>query len=71
MGPRQEATLESRESKALDLPTSQTVRTLLKLRELILNGELKPGERVSELPLVERQLRHALPRLEQIGRAHV
>jgi GntR family transcriptional regulator of vanillate catabolism len=53
--------------------TSQTVRALLKLRELILNGELRPGERVSELPLVERlgvsrtPLRSALIRLAEEG----
>jgi len=57
----------------LDPSSSQTVRALLKLRELILGGELQPGERVSELPLVERlgvsrtPLRAALARLEQEG----
>jgi GntR family transcriptional regulator of vanillate catabolism len=49
------------------------VRALLKLRELILGGELQPGARVSELPLVHRigvsrtPLRAALLRLEQEG----
>src|SRR6266567_3188178 len=33
---------------------SQTGRTLLTLRELLLKGEFKPGERLSELALVER-----------------
>lgn len=53
--------------------SSQTLRALLKLRELILGGKLEPGERVSELPLVERlgvsrtPLRAALVRLEQEG----
>jgi GntR family transcriptional regulator of vanillate catabolism len=57
----------------LDPSSSQTVRALLNLRELILNDELKPGERVSELPLVERlgvsrtPLRAALVRLEEEG----
>ena len=57
----------------LDPSSSQTVRALLKLRELILSGELKPGERVSELPLVDRlgvsrtPLRAALVRLEEEG----
>jgi GntR family transcriptional regulator, vanillate catabolism transcriptional regulator len=52
---------------------SQTVRTLLQLRELILNGELSPGERVSELGIVERlgvsrtPVRVALVRLEEEG----
>lgn len=53
--------------------SSQTLRALLKLRELILSGELKVGERVSELPLVERlgvsrtPLRAALVRLGEEG----
>ncbi|MEX2126696.1 MAG: GntR family transcriptional regulator [Xanthobacteraceae bacterium] len=57
----------------MDLSSSQTVRALLKLRELILSGELQPGERVSELPLVERlgvsrtPLRAALLRLGDEG----
>ncbi|PWC84632.1 GntR family transcriptional regulator [Azospirillum sp. TSH100] len=52
---------------------SQTVRTLLQLRELILNGELSPGERVSELGIVDRlgvsrtPVRVALVRLEEEG----
>lgn len=33
---------------------SQTARAQLRLRELIIGGELAPGERVAELPLVER-----------------
>lgn len=57
----------------MDPSSSQTLRALLSLRELILSGELKPGERVSELPLVERlglsrtPLRAALVRLEEEG----
>jgi len=57
----------------LDPSSPQTLRALLDLRELILGGGLKPGERVSELPLVERlgvsrtPLRAALVRLEQEG----
>ncbi len=53
--------------------SSQAVSALLKLRELILNGELKTGERMSELALVERlgvsrtPIRTALVRLEQEG----
>jgi GntR family transcriptional regulator, vanillate catabolism transcriptional regulator len=52
---------------------SQTVRALLKLRDFILSGELKPGDRISELPLVERlgvsrtPIRMALVRLEEEG----
>jgi GntR family transcriptional regulator of vanillate catabolism len=54
-------------------PSSQTVNALLKLRELILGGEIKAGERMSELLLVERlgvsrtPIRAALVRLEQEG----
>ena len=50
---------------------SQTVRALLGLRELILKGELQPGERLSELALVARlgvsrtPVRSALLRLEE------
>lgn len=57
----------------MDPSSSQTVRALLKLRELILGGELRPGERLSELPLVERlgvsrtPLRAALVRLAEEG----
>src|ERR1700733_3671523 len=52
---------------------SQTVATLLKLGELILNGELAPGQRVSELIMVDRlgasrtPVRAALARLEAEG----
>ena len=49
------------------------MRALLRLRELILSGEFEPGERMSELPLVERlgvsrtPLRLALSELEHEG----
>src|ERR1700733_15252333 len=33
---------------------SQTGRTLLNLREMLLRGDFKPGERISELPMVAR-----------------
>src|SRR3954464_7655742 len=52
---------------------SQTGRTLLTLRELLLKGEYKPGERLSELALVARlgvsrtPIRLALDRLAQEG----
>ena len=39
---------------ATGTPTSQTTRALLRLRELILSGEFGHGDRMSELPLVER-----------------
>jgi GntR family transcriptional regulator, vanillate catabolism transcriptional regulator len=48
-------------------------RTLLRLRELILSGQFEPGERMSELPLVQRlgvsrtPLRLALSELEHEG----
>lgn len=53
--------------------TSQTMRALLRLRELLLSGEFAPGERMSELPLVDRlgvsrtPLRLALSALEHEG----
>lgn len=52
---------------------SQTVKTQLGLRELILGGELAPGERISELWVVERlgvsrtPVRAALIRLQEEG----
>ena len=56
-----------------DPGTSQTVRTQLKLRELIVGGELKPGSRIAELALVEllgasrTPIRMALVRLQEEG----
>src|SRR4029078_6390104 len=53
--------------------SSQTVAALLKLRELVLSGDVKAGERMSELALVERlkvsrhPIRTALVHLEQEG----
>jgi GntR family transcriptional regulator of vanillate catabolism len=52
---------------------TQITRTLLSLREQILSGEFAPGERMSELPLVDRlgvsrtPLRLALAALEHEG----
>ncbi len=52
---------------------SQTVRVQLRLRELIVGGELKPGTRIAELALVERlgasrtPIRMALVRLQEEG----
>jgi GntR family transcriptional regulator of vanillate catabolism len=54
-------------------PLSQTLRATLRLRELILDGELRGGERLSEIPLAERlgvsrtPLRLALAGLEHEG----
>ena len=51
----------------------QTVKALLSLRDLILTGELKAGDRISELAVVERlgvsrtPIRMALVRLEEEG----
>jgi GntR family transcriptional regulator of vanillate catabolism len=56
-----------------DVALSQTVRTQLRLRELIVGGELKPGQRIAELALVERlgasrtPIRMALVRLQEEG----
>jgi len=53
--------------------SSQTVKAQLALRELILSGELKPGDRISELSIVERlgmsrtPIRMALVRLQEEG----
>lgn len=53
--------------------SSQTVKAQLSLRDLILSGELKPGDRISELSVVERlgisrtPIRMALVRLEEEG----
>ncbi|MFA6264454.1 MAG: GntR family transcriptional regulator [Pseudolabrys sp.] len=52
---------------------SQTVKAQLALRDLILSGELKPADRISELSLVDRlgmsrtPIRMALVRLEDEG----
>ena len=56
-----------------DRAGSQTLKAQLELRELVLRGELRPGERVSELQMVERlgvsrtPVRVALVRLEEEG----
>lgn len=52
---------------------SQTVRALMRLRELIVGGHLQPGERIAELAMVERlgmsrtPIRSALVRLQEEG----
>ena len=57
----------------MDGQSSQTVKALLSLRDLILTGELKAGDRISELSVVERvgvsrtPIRMALVRLEEEG----
>src|SRR5687767_8969747 len=59
--------------KTGDRSVSQTVKAQLAMRELVLRGELRPGERVSELQMVERlgvsrtPVRMALVRLEEEG----
>lgn len=56
-----------------DRAASQTVKAQLALRDLILSGDLKAGDRVSELSLVDRlgmsrtPIRSALARLEDEG----
>jgi GntR family transcriptional regulator, vanillate catabolism transcriptional regulator len=53
--------------------SSQTGRTLLNLREMLLRGDFQPGDRISELPLVARlgvsrtPIRLALDRLSHEG----
>lgn len=57
----------------VDRSVSQTVKALLSLRELILSGELRAGERISELAIVDRfgvsrtPVRTALVRLAEEG----
>jgi GntR family transcriptional regulator of vanillate catabolism len=52
---------------------SQTLRALLEMRELLVRGEFKPGERIREVPLAARlrvsrtPLRLVLERLEHEG----
>jgi GntR family transcriptional regulator of vanillate catabolism len=52
---------------------SQTLRALLRMRELLLRGEFRPGERIREIPLASRlgvsrtPLRLVLGRLEEEG----
>ena len=63
---------EHRSSTAPEF-SSQTGRTLLNLREMLLRGDFQPGERLSELPLVARlgvsrtPIRLALDRLANEG----
>jgi GntR family transcriptional regulator of vanillate catabolism len=53
--------------------SSQTVKAQLALRDLILSGDLKPGDRISELSIVDRlgmsrtPIRMALVRLQDEG----
>src|SRR6201987_4734457 len=57
----------------MDRSVSQTVRAQLTLRDMILQGGLRPGERISELQAVEitgvsrTPVRMALVRLEEEG----
>ena len=61
------------ERRDVDRSVSQTVRAQLTLRDMILQGGLKPGERISELQAVETTgasrtpVRMALVRLEEEG----
>ena len=68
-----EAMMESNETNPNSEFTSQTGRALLKLREMLLKGEFRPGERLAELQLVARvgvsrtPIRLALNRLAHEG----
>src|SRR5262249_43394182 len=63
---------KTRSTNTMDV-ASQTGRTLLSLREMLLRGDFQPGERLSELPLVARlgvsrtPIRLALDRLANEG----
>jgi GntR family transcriptional regulator, vanillate catabolism transcriptional regulator len=65
--------MEALANETADRAASQTVKAQLALRDLILSGGLRPGDRISELPLVERlkvsrtPIRAALVRLEEEG----
>jgi GntR family transcriptional regulator of vanillate catabolism len=66
--------MQHNESPALDdAGLSQTVKAQLRLRELIVGGQIKPGQRIAELALVERigvsrtPIRMALVRLQEEG----
>jgi GntR family transcriptional regulator of vanillate catabolism len=58
---------------AAEVASSQAVKAQLRLREMILAGELAPGARIAELTIVEKlgvsrtPIRAALMRLEQEG----
>ena len=60
-------------ARAGDRAVSQTLRAQLELRELVLRGDLRPGDRVSELQMVDRlgasrtPVRMALVRLQEEG----
>ncbi len=69
-----DSTTTDPEADAAAAPSaSQTVRVQLRLRELIVGGELAPGTRIAELSLVERlgasrtPIRLALVRLQEEG----
>src|SRR5690606_4735631 len=65
--------VDTRTERDDDKSLSQTVKAQIALRELILSGELKPGDRISELAMVARlgvsrtPVRAAIVRLEQEG----
>lgn len=66
--------MQTREPTTLDdAGLSQTVKAQLRLRELIVGGEIRPGQRIAELALVERlgvsrtPIRMALVRLQEEG----
>ena len=67
------AAVKNGETPADGVAVSQTVRTQVRLREMIVGGELKPGARIAELTLVERlgasrtPIRMALVRLQEEG----
>ena len=66
-------TLAYQESANPDTGASQAVKAQLRLREMVLSGELRGGSRITELAIVEKlgvsrtPIRAALMRLEQEG----
>jgi len=67
---------EAPTSPLAEAGTSQAVKAQLRLREMVLAGELPGGARIAELTLVEKlgvsrtPIRAALMRLEQEGLLH-
>lgn len=65
--------MATRANAVVDSEGSQAVKAQLRLRELVLSGELAPGSRIAELAIVDRlgmsrtPIRAALMRLEQEG----
>ncbi len=73
LAPRPAASRKRPSREGPDESESQTARTLASLRQMLLRGDFRPGERISELSLVSRlgasrtPVRLAMDRLAQEG----